>query len=385
MAYKDIYETDPTDPFFGGKGKGPPEHERTPQEKLGEYSRGAASDAWGGQQPPDWWGQLQQQFSGYQPPAGGQPGGFNPLLNLNSDPALMEWMRGYQYHQPTAAEQHWNAASGKFASGPEKANFLEQLFGQMWDPTKKSATEEFYGTGAGLDPYYDYASKTGGERLGNRMRATGFGGSAHADALSDYEQGLAAEQANREADFNLRSAMASDQGRLGRVGLGITGADAIDRGSRADDALALDYLTEGTRAAATADTSGLNQDIFESGTAKDLDDEARERAFGIQDRNLNMATALFNALFGGASGIAGADAANLDAEMNARTGGALGNYQIDRQGKSDFNDNLALLTQLYTAFSRGGAPSAGGGGGTTAFDSTGGFVPYPENPYIFAG
>lgn len=110
---------------------------------------------------------------------------------------------------------------------------IQELMGMQPGTTNNQQTEydafnanrPDISTDAGLDPYYENAKKRFEEELKTRMAAGGkFGGSAYMDMLSEGMQNLNAEQANREAEYNLNR-LAEERSWAGLGGELAQGAD----------------------------------------------------------------------------------------------------------------------------------------------------------------
>lgn len=139
----------------------------------------------------------QGQFQPYQTPMPA-PHGYGNQFNLSG---------------PGAGEQQWAQSQGKFNQPTHAEQYWNQLQGQ----------------GPGLDPYYQHASQRLGGEMANQLAARGqYGSSAGMRQTGDALASLAAEQANREAQYGLQKgqlAMGVDQDMLSRMAGGMQGAN----------------------------------------------------------------------------------------------------------------------------------------------------------------
>ena len=125
----------------------------------------------------------------------------------------------FDFSQPGAMEQYWNSVIGSMQNRSRPTNLTAEAY-----------HSNFAGGGprAGLDPYYERAHERGQERLDRAMAARGlYGSGAALEGSRNLAADLAAAQANREADFALRS--------IAEQRLGAGQADATSRGISQDD------------------------------------------------------------------------------------------------------------------------------------------------------
>ena len=128
---------------------------------------------------------------------------------------------------PGAAAQQWAQMQGQVAQPGAAQAFWDQVAGGANDPTRSAAASDAFQAGpAGLDPYYERAQTRALARMNDQLAARGMHGSGKGlQALGDTSAGLAAEQANREAQHRLQSAQvggqlaqAADQARMNQLG-----------------------------------------------------------------------------------------------------------------------------------------------------------------------
>lgn len=250
----------------------------------------------GGNTPQDWGQGIQNQpFQPYSTGGGTQPGGdpyagtrmqmgpFGQIYNelgqnytpydwggnpLTQAPLSMDFMSpgvGEQWQQqnqqrflqPSQSGQYFGQAMGQYGQGgPGNA--------QAWfDQFKKPDIA----ADPGLDPYYQRAAGRMTTDINNQLAARGqFGSSAGMQQLSEGLGGLNAEQANREAQYNLQ--------RLGEQraweGLGGQLAGQADQG-------ALSWLMGMGNLAGQADSSDLSRLLAGMNSAYGAQGLARQR------------------------------------------------------------------------------------------------------------
>lgn len=151
------------------------------------------------------------------------------------------WQQGQGLQAPSRAESQAGRYQAQLG-GASQSEMLSRMLGGLQDRVTLSdqvAQQAMAagGSGAGLDPYYEQASKRAGQDINRALAAQGLLGSAFgANKMVDAQTQLSAEQANREADFGLQqraqaaqAAQAADANRLGFVGMAADlarGADA---------------------------------------------------------------------------------------------------------------------------------------------------------------
>lgn len=214
---------------------------------------GAVGFLSGGNTPQDWGQGIQNApFTPYNTGPGIQPGqvGVDPNFNF-SGPGAGETYFGQnqgRFNQPTAASGFYGQAQTQYGKRPELSNNSQTEYNNLNRPNLSQ--------GPGLDPYYAHARERLAGDINNQYGSRGmFGSSAALNGLQQGFTGLAAEQANREADFKLRQ-IAEDRAW---AGLGGQLAGQADANSRASSQNELGWLMGLGGLAQNADQSNLAQ------------------------------------------------------------------------------------------------------------------------------
>lgn len=196
-----------------------------------------------------------------------------------------------QYRAPGLGEQHLQQSQKQLAAQGQGEQFAQQVAGQL---NMKSASEQM-NQDPGLGGYYDRAKSRTAGSINDQLAARGsFGSSAGMSQISDAMVGLEAERANREGDFRMQQAQASDQAQMARLGLGgqmAQGGQELMQsrlglgGQMAGQAQGqmMDRLGQGQQAAGQVDQFGLSQAIAGANVAGQAQDATRQRsqdAFG---------------------------------------------------------------------------------------------------------
>jgi hypothetical protein len=214
-------------------------------------------------------------------------------------------------------EQYWDQNQGRFGPGGEGSDFWQQnkgAFGspgqgeQFWNQAmgawnqrlqqpKTNRAEEAYqqiqgqmpdlATDPGLDPYYQRAMQETERRMNRQAMATGQLGSSVANAsMGNAMSGLAAERANREAEYNLARSADSRNWQ----GLGLSAAQGADQTGLAGQNADLGWVTGMGGLGLSTQGAGLGRTVagMESGMNLDQLDLARLQAgmsgaMGAQD------------------------------------------------------------------------------------------------------
>jgi len=312
---------------------------------------------WGKLRPPKGYGQGGKTEA---PPG---PGYDPSWMDLSKPGDFEDWYGQMDWDKPNAMQDYWEGVQGRYAGGPQKTDFIGD-YANTFDPRQQSYSEQLWGTGAGLNPYYDEQSRRGNQSLANTMRATGFGGSAHADALSDFQLGLSGEQANREADFRQRQATEAGRGRMDRTRMGLDFGTARDKQKEAWERLGLDYLSGGVDAATAASKESRADDEFQGKSASTAQTHKEGRIQQVFD-NESDANKFMAGLYGDGSRV------NFDADyrtfndMNESDLAAVAaKHNLSRQDQSDLMDWLATginVAEAVNNIKTGKAPPAKSG------------------------
>lgn len=276
---------------------------------IPQMSAGGPLGALSGGNTPQDWGQgiSNAPFTPYNTGPGVMPQGGGPDPNFNfSGPGYGEnyfQQHQGQFNQPTAAGSYFNQVRGQAQNHPQGTNNSQTEYNNFNRPD--------IAAGPGLDPYYQRAAGRLTEGLNQQSAARGMFGSSQAmDQLSEGLGGLAAQQANREADYALQ--------RLGEQRaweqLGGSLAGQADANSRANSQNELGWLTGMGGLAGQADQSFLNQLMGGGNMALAAQEAMRGRGQDYFNNTMGPALAM-----AGMSNQAYTDMFNADAQnmMNA--------------------------------------------------------------------
>lgn len=233
-------------------------------------------------------GLLNQGLSGGNTPQQqgygiGDSPGFSPW---NVGPGLQPgqgYNASFDISGPGAAESYWRGLQGKAFNAPVEAN---------------------------LDPYYTRARERTANDMNKQLAARGqFGSSIGTGMLGDALGGLSAEQANREADYQLRRA-ASEMGWMGGMGNLAGQAQAAQQGRIGDlfgynmalgDRASQNYFDQMNR------LLGDDQNAMQSAMAAEmgLADQALGQGYRGEERHkadADWAAGIFGKVLGGMAG-----------------------------------------------------------------------------------
>lgn len=205
----------------------------------------------GGNTPQDWNQGIQNQpFQPYSTGPGTvpNPGGPNPSFDQTKPGAGESFFNQNQnaFTQPTQSGQYWQQVMGQYPNAPTTSNFSQTEYTNFTRPDLAADP--------GLDPYYNRARTRLGKDLNRQFASRGmYGSSAALDQLSEGLGGLNAEQANREAQYNLQRM--AEQRAWEQLGGQLAGQ--ADAGSRAGSQLELGWLQGLGGLAGQADSANL--------------------------------------------------------------------------------------------------------------------------------
>lgn len=213
--------------------------------------------------PPQQWSNWSQMDEYQRPPQAQGP--LDNTQGFMNGPGYGEqwWLQNNsRYGQPTQSSQYWNSVQGKIQGGPQAGqnSAVQQAFGDYYQKPGGTYSEQLYNQGGGnLDAYYNRASQMGQERLDQAMAARGlFNSGAALDESREFQKGLVAEQANREADYRAGLAGQADTSASQQLSnMFNMGRGVQDDRFRADQ-MGLDYLQAGAGMAGMADNQNLS-------------------------------------------------------------------------------------------------------------------------------
>lgn len=156
----------------------------------------------GGNTPQDWNQGIQNSpFTPYSTGPGLVPGQRTPDANFNqATPGAGETYFGQnagRFNQPTASGSYFTQVQNQYGKPPQGTNFGQQEYQNFHRPDLAQDP--------GLNPYYARAADRLSQGVNREFASRGmYGSSAALNQLSDGLVGLNAEQANREAQYNLQ-------------------------------------------------------------------------------------------------------------------------------------------------------------------------------------
>jgi len=272
---------------------------------IPQMSPGGPAGALSGGNTAQDWGQgiHNQPFQQYSTGPGTVPnqGGPHPSFD-QTQPGFGESF--FQQHQgqfgaPTQAGNWWGQVQARYPSAPQVSNNAQTEYSNFTRPDLAADP--------GLDPYYDRARTRLGEDLNRQFASRGMYGSSSAlDQLSEGLGGLNAEQANREAQYNLQRM--GEQRAWEQLGGQLAGqADASSRSGSQNE---LAWLQGMGGLAGQADQSNLANLMGGMGAAGQAQQLGMGRAQNYFDNMMQaalaqsgMAGATYNDMFGTDAGL----------------------------------------------------------------------------------
>lgn len=269
----------------------------------------------------------------------GGPGGGGDFTQRGIGENMFAAMGG-GYTRPGLSEGFAAGQLGKYAGGTPGVTNNQQ---QNYESFKSSRPD--IPTTAGLDPYYDRARQRQAATLDNQLAARGLSTSSGGIGLiSDAMKDLNAEQANREADFNLRS--------IGELrsweGLGGQLAGGADAQSNAASQNELGWLQGLGGLAGQADVQGMNRLNSGMSAANQAQQMEQDRWQQLLGNEMAMGDRM-SGMMGDAYGdMLSNDQALMEQSMNMNLG--LGtealnqDYNTSSQRKEDVMDAASLMS-----------------------------------------
>ncbi len=276
--------------FFGGGAGG-----IIPQMGAG----GAFGFLSGGNTPQDWGqGIHNAPFQPYSTGPGNVPGqvGLDPNFNQATPGFGEQYFQQHagQFGQPTQSGQYWNQVQGQYGQPPQGTNYSATEYNNFQRPVLAQDP--------GLDPYYAHAADQLSRGINREFASRGmYGSSAATDQLSQGLGGLAAEQANREAQYNLQRM--AEQRAWEQLGGQLAGQ--ADQNSRQGQQQELAWLMGMGNLAGNADSAQLANLMGGANAANSAQQLAMQRAqdylqnmMGLSGAFSGMAGNTYNDMFG---------------------------------------------------------------------------------------
>ncbi len=198
---------------------------------------------------------------------------------------------------------------------------------------------------AGLDPYYDRQRAEMQKAIDASFGARGmFGSSAATGTQADASMGLAAEQANREADWDIRRAGEERAWGMGQGTLGAA-ADASSRGNIGMDINKLMGLGNLGLGMGGMDisriTAGVNAGLGGQGAREGRLGDMFNRIFGVGSQQQNQALNQYNQM-------AGIDAALMGEQLGWGTGTAARGASAAAEQQKQATENVGQVMSLFS-------------------------------------
>jgi hypothetical protein len=236
-------------------------------------------------------------------------------------------LEGLDFTKPGAAEAYYAEHQGFYDQPTLSQMFAEQ---QLNDPRATSRyAEEAYKNFAGsspanMDPYYENARRKATEQINQTMAARGtYGSSAANDLIREAYENLAADQANREAQYGLQRG-----GLMGQLG------GAADASLRSNLGTLGGLAGQGDAAALARIQGGM-------GAAQTAQGAQRTRGQDAFMNQLTYGNALSDILGQDMGMIGNYDQATLDKIINLNTGAATEGANQARMTADRTHQNVA--------------------------------------------
>lgn len=291
---------------------------------------------------------------------------------------------GWDFTSPGVAEQYFNNQQGQFSPGASAANqYWQQTQGQLgeagqgeqyWNqvagkfnaPTASGGVFQNFDAsrGAGLDPYYDRANTKLASRLNQQAAMTGsLGGTAANAMMAEGLSGLAADQANREAEHYLKQnqlagSLASqfDQNNLAQM----MGGGQLSQMAQSQNLARLGLGGQLSQGADAATLNRLNSGMNAAGAAQDA---RRMRGRDYMGDMSNMAGMGQN-IMGGYDQMLMDDQQLMDAAIAMNLGlGSEWLSRTDRAAERQKADERHGMDMFQSIMSMAGGGMGGMGGG----------------------
>jgi hypothetical protein len=274
-----------------------------------------------------------------------------------------DFQRGSQGE--SAGQDYWQGVNGKYGAG-----------GPGYSTDAYSQFDQNVGADAGLDAYYDAAFAKTSRQLDRASAARGqFNSSEAMRGQRDASVALNAEQANREADFRLRSQQLRQQGAsaasadelgwtqgMGQLAFGAAderlryGESAAGMASNAQQ-LGMDRLASGYNAAMGIDQYNVGSAATGMGMAFDAQAAREGRIQGMFNNQL----AIGDRVSGAYGSALERDAEYAQQQTGTAMGSAKDDYNVNQQQQQQRQARNDAVTAQMTQFFSNYASQQGGG------------------------
>lgn len=337
-------------------------------------------------------------------------GGGTPLVDLGGAPQITPMdpsggaggpgggvgtLQGLDFTQPGALEQYQKNTAGYFNQPTLSEMFAKNAIAQGAGAAPTNRAEDAYqqfssSQPANMDPYYANARRIAEENIRKTMAARGsYGSSAADDLYNEAYTNLAADQAQKEAQYGL-----SRGSLLGSL------AQGADSSSLAGSADRRNWENALASIAGQGDVQGLNRITGGANIAGAAQGAQTTRGQNAFNNQLQLGDRMSNIMGQGYGNIFGTDLGLFNEGVGLNTGTATEGYNqaaqnalMQRNNVQNFNNllggNMQMGQSIYDMFNKPGGPQpspmAGGGGGGYAgppaadnYGTTNWY--YPSNP-----
>ncbi len=262
-----------------------------------------------------------------------------------------------QYGQAGMGENFAKDSLGQFGGGKNpKVSENSQSYFQEFNANKPSVAEE-----PGFGAYYDRAKTRSASGINKQLAARGlFGSTGGMDQIGQAMTDLDAQQANREADYNLSRlgeqrqweslggnlAGQADSNSMNQSQNALSWMQGLGNLANAGQGMQMSRLGQGQDAANAAQTQGFNRLGQGQNFAFGAQDAGQGRAQQLFNNNMGMGGALSNQMMGAYNDMLGMDQMLMDSGMGMELGlgaEALNQDRFQQQDKWNQMSNTADL------------------------------------------
>lgn len=282
-------------------------------------------------------------------------------------------LQGLDFTQPGALEQYQKNTAGYFNQPTLSEMFAKNAIAQGAGAAPTNRAEDAYqqfssSQPANMDPYYANARRIAEENIRKTMAARGsYGSSAADDLYNEAYTNLAADQAQKEAQYGL-----SRGSLLGSL------AQGADSSSLAGSADRRNWENALASIAGQGDVQGLNRITGGANIAGAAQGAQTTRGQNAFNNQLQLGDRMSNIMGQGYGNIFGTDLGLFNEGVGLNTGTATEGYNqaaqnalMQRNNVQNFNNllggNMQMGQSIYDMFNKPGGPQpspmAGGGGG----------------------
>ena len=264
------------------------------------------------------------------------------------------------FDAPTELGQQWDAQGANYndpMAGEQYNTQIQGQYGPGGPDQSQTAWQDYQGAGleAGLDPYYDRQRDEASARIQQQLAAQGLGGSSYGGRqISDAMVALGAEQADREAQFDLDRLGLG--GRLGQAAAGQETQWVNAMGNIAGQAgqEEIQRLGGGLEGAQATDTGALERVGFGIDAMMAAERERGGRAQQYLDNIYNTSFPLYESSLGYGEGSVEQDQAYQDAIAGGKLASATEQANAALQQQEEQRRNVADIMDTVSWGTSGG-------------------------------